>query len=161
MWSVESLVRLVLIMSLVLSLPTIASAQSDDGEGEEDQPIEVHQEIVVTAEIAGTELVKLDEEELTSGRNTNVGEALLDIPGVDGDKLEADVRSFVENVMGFTLVTRRELTDLEDRLEKAEKALAKQKTTAAKKAAPRKTAKKPAAKAKTPAQATPSAAVSS
>ena len=72
--------------------------------------------------------------------------AKLDIPGVDTEKLEADVRSFVENVMGFTLVTRRELTDLEDRLEKAEKALAK-KPVAAKKAAPRKTAaKKPAAK---------------
>lgn len=80
----------------------------------------------------------------------------FDIPGVDSDKLEADVRSFVENVMGFTLVTRRELSDLEDRVEKAEKALAK-KTTVAKKAAPRKAAKKPAAKRKTVAKVTASA----
>ncbi len=104
MWSVESLVRLVLIMSLVLSLPTIASAQSDDGEGEEDQPIEVHQEIVVTAEIAGTELVKLDEEELTSGRNTNVGEALLDIPGVNAVRRGASATEPVIRGMGYERV---------------------------------------------------------
>ncbi|MEZ5341658.1 MAG: hypothetical protein R2706_09450 [Acidimicrobiales bacterium] len=71
--------------------------------------------------------------------------AKLDIPGVDAAKLEADVRAFVENVMGYTLVTRRELADLEGRLAKAEKALAV-KAPAAKKAAPKKAAKKPAAK---------------
>ena len=51
----------------------------------------------------------------------------LDLPessdprAVDSDKLEAHVCSFVENVMGFTLVTRCELSTPSKCVEKAER----------------------------------------
>ncbi len=104
MRSGESLVRMIMVLFLVSTFSVLATAQTG-GEGEEDEPpLEVHEEIVVSAGVAGPELVKLDEEELNSGRYTNVGEALTEIPGVNAVRRGASATEPVIRGLGYERV---------------------------------------------------------
>ena len=90
------------ILILALACP-LATAQSGETDGE--QPaLEVHQEIVITAEVAGPEDVVLGEEELASGRNTNVGEALEEVPGIWAVRRGASATEPVIRGLGYERV---------------------------------------------------------
>ncbi len=110
---VEKLACLIMVMLLVLSYPILAAAQDGGGETEkprdaaesvEEHPFEVHQEIVVTGDVAGPGLEELDSEELTSGRHTNVGEALTEIPGVNAVRRGASATEPVIRGLGYERV---------------------------------------------------------
>jgi iron complex outermembrane receptor protein len=76
----------------------------DTTEGGAETPLEVHQEIVVTADVAAPGLERLDEEELASGRHTNVGEALTEIPGVSAVRRGASATEPVIRGLGYERV---------------------------------------------------------
>jgi len=89
------------VMLVAAALPVMVLADDQDVE---EKPAEIHEEVVVVGQATGPEQVELDDEELHSGRHTNIGEALTAIPGVSAVRRGASATEPVIRGMGYERV---------------------------------------------------------